>query len=129
MTPTEWPSISCLCCPHPNTTGIDNGTVDNYNASGSGTFNDYQYTGRIDYSVSQKMQLFGRYTHANFKLSGSPVFGTEIGGPGLGYLGLAGQSLINNYSVGERFQLHFEQQPADGLPVRILPLQSALHKV
>ena len=89
--------------PAPNTAGIDNGTVDNYNASGSGSFNDYQYTGRGDYTVNQKLQIFGRYTHAHFKLSGSPVFGTEIGGPGLGYLGLAGQSLIQNYSVASGF--------------------------
>ena len=89
--------------PAPNATGINNGTVDNYTASGSGSFNDYQYTGRVDYTANSKLQIFGRYTHANFKLSGAPVFGTEIGGPGLGYLGLAGQSLINNYSVASGF--------------------------
>ena len=89
--------------PAPNATGINNGTVDNYTASGSGSFNDYQYTTRIDYSATQKLQIFGRYSHANFKLSGSPVFGDQIGGPGLGYLGLAGQSLINNYSVAAGF--------------------------
>jgi hypothetical protein len=89
--------------PKPNAAGINNGTVDNYSASGSGSFNDYQYTGRVDYSASQKLQVFGRYTHAHFKLSGSPVFGDQIGGPGLGYLGLAGQSLIQNYSVATGF--------------------------
>jgi hypothetical protein len=89
--------------PAPNATGTNNGTVDNYTASGSGSFNDYQYTGRGDYSASQKLQIFGRYTHAHFKLSGSPVFGDQIGGPGLGYLGLAGQSVIQNYSVATGF--------------------------
>jgi outer membrane receptor protein involved in Fe transport len=89
--------------PPPNSTGTNNGTVDNYSANGSGSFNDYQYTTRIDYSANQKLQIFGRYSHAHFKLSGSPVFGTEIGGPGLGYLGLAGQSLIQNYSVASGF--------------------------
>jgi hypothetical protein len=89
--------------PAPNATGINNGTVDNYTANGSGSFNDYQYTGRVDYSVNQKLQIFGRYTHAHFKLSGSPVFGNQIGGPGLGYLGLAGQSLIQNYSLAAGF--------------------------
>jgi len=89
--------------PAPNATGIDNGTVDNYTASGSGSFNDYQYTGRVDYAMSQKMQIFGRYTHAHFLLSGQPIFGDQIGGPGLGYLGLAGQSLINNYSLATGF--------------------------
>ena len=115
--------------PAPNATGIDNGTVDNYTASGSGSFNDYQYTGRVDYSASQKLQIFGRYSHAHFKLSGSPIFGTQIGGPGLGYLGLAGQSADSKLQFGDGLQLHAEQPPADGLPVRILPIQSAFHEV
>jgi hypothetical protein len=89
--------------PAPNATGTNNGTVDNYSANGSGSFNDYQYTGRVDYTLNQKLQIFGRYTHAHFLLSGKPVFGDQIGGPGLGYLGLAGQSLINNYSVASGF--------------------------
>ena len=95
--------------PHPNAPGIDNGgpnglgTVDNYNASGSGSFNDYQYTGRGDYALNSKINIFGRYTHAHFKLSGAPVFGDLIGGPGLGPLGLAGQSIIENYSLATGF--------------------------
>src|SRR5712691_263566 len=89
--------------PNSNATGINNGTGQNYTANGSGSFNYYQYTGRVDFTASQKLQIFGRYTHAHFKLSGSPIFGTQIGGPGLGYLGLAGQSLIQNYSVATGF--------------------------
>jgi outer membrane receptor protein involved in Fe transport len=89
--------------PAPNAPGTNNGTVNNYSASGSGPFNDYQYTTRIDYSATTKLQLFGRYTHSHYKLSGNPVFGTSIGGPGLGPLGLAGQSVINNYSVAAGF--------------------------
>jgi outer membrane receptor protein involved in Fe transport len=89
--------------PAPNAPGIDNGTVDNYSASGSGSYNDYQYTGRVDYAFNQKLNIFGRYTHAHFKLSGAPVFGTAIGGPGLGPIGLAGQSLIQNYSLATGF--------------------------
>jgi outer membrane receptor protein involved in Fe transport len=89
--------------PAPNATGTNNGTVDNYSANGSGSFNDYQYTTRIDYAATQKLQIFGRYTHAHFKLSGAPVFGTQIGGPGLGYIGLAGQSIIQNYSLAAGF--------------------------
>ncbi|HKH97608.1 MAG TPA: TonB-dependent receptor [Candidatus Sulfotelmatobacter sp.] len=89
--------------PAPNATGTNNGTVNNYSGSGSGSFNDYQYTGRVDYAVNQKLNIFGRYTHAHFKLSGAPVFGTAIGGPGTGPLGLAGQSLIQNYSLATGF--------------------------
>src|SRR5207302_801259 len=88
--------------PQPNLPGDHNGTLNNYAASGSGTFNDYQYVIRGDYTANEKLQIFGRYTHSNFKLSGKPVFGA-IGGPGLGYLGLAGQSLINNYSLATGF--------------------------
>ena len=89
--------------PAPNATGTNNGTLHNYTANGSGSFNDYQYVARIDYTATQKLQIFGRYSHAHFQLTGAPVFGTEIGGPGLGYLGLAGNSQINNYSVAAGF--------------------------
>ncbi len=89
--------------PAPNATGTNNGTLNNYSASGSGPFNDYQYTTRVDYFAGSKLQVFGRYTHANYKISGKPVFGTAIGGPGLGSGGLAGQSLINNYSLASGF--------------------------
>jgi outer membrane receptor protein involved in Fe transport len=91
--------------PAPNAPGASgsNGTIDNYSANGSGSFNDYQYTARIDYAVNQKLNVFGRYTHAHFQLSGAPVFGEQIGGPGLGPIGLAGQSLIQNYSLATGF--------------------------
>jgi len=89
--------------PAPNATGTNGGTQNNYTAAGSGSFNDYQYTTREDWSVTQKLQVFGRYTHAHFSLSGSPVFGPTIGGPGLGYLGLAGSSNISNYSLATGF--------------------------
>src|SRR6266849_5275278 len=90
--------------PAPNTTGVNNGTVENYSKGGSGSFNDYKYTTREDYNASQKLQIFGRYTHAHFTLSGPPpMFGNVIGGPGLGYLGLAGSSQISNYSLATGF--------------------------
>ncbi len=89
--------------PHPNAAGSKNGTFDNYSANGSGSFNDYQYTGRADYAFNPKLNIFGRYSHAHFKLSGAPVFGDAIGGPGLGPIGLAGQSVIQNYSLATGF--------------------------
>jgi len=113
--------------PAPNLPGQNNGTLNNYSASGSGTFNDYQYVIRGDYTANEKLQIFGRYTHSNFKLSGKPVFGA-IGGPGLGYLGLAGQSLINNYSLATGFNYTLNHA-LDGLSVWLLPLQPALNKV
>jgi Carboxypeptidase regulatory-like domain/TonB dependent receptor len=99
--------LNLLPAPNAPGTNVDPvtgmGTVNNYSAGGSGSFNDYQYTTREDYNASQKLQIFGRYTHAHFSLSGSPMFGNTIGGPGLGYLGLAGQSNINNYSLATGF--------------------------
>lgn len=93
--------------PAPNIAGANNGTTNNYATSGSGTFNDYQYTMRFDYTATQKLQIFGRYTHAHFTLTGAPVFGDALGGPGLGYLGLAGNSNINNYSLASGFNYTF----------------------
>ena len=93
--------------PAPNITGNNGGTTENYAASGSGSFNDYQYTFRIDHNTTEKLQIFGRYSHAHFLLSGKPVFGDTIGGPGLGYIGLAGQSNINNYSLATGFNYTF----------------------
>ena len=91
--------------PAPNASGASgsNGTLDNYSANGSGSYNDYQYTGRVDYAVNQKLNVFGRYSHAHFTLTGAPVFGDAIGGPGLGPIGLAGNSTINNYSLATGF--------------------------
>jgi hypothetical protein len=43
--------------PAPNASGDHNGTTNNYTANGSGSFNDYQYVGRVDYTVSQKLPL------------------------------------------------------------------------
>ncbi len=89
--------------PAPNAPGTNNGTVDNYSASGSGSFNDYQYTGRIDYSVNQKLNVFGRYTHAHFsalRRSGvrNPDWRTGTRSDRLGR-----QSLIQNYSLAAGF--------------------------
>lgn len=89
--------------PQPNAPGDHGGTINNYAASGTGSFNDYQITTREDYSVTQKLSIFGRFSYSHFKLGGAPVFGPKIGGPGLGYLGLAGTSLTRNYSLATGF--------------------------
>ena len=45
--------------PDPNITGNANGNfADSYSTGG----NVNQYNGRIDYSLSQKQRIFGRYT-------------------------------------------------------------------
>src|SRR6202051_3436241 len=47
--------------PAPNVAGA--GIVNNYSASGSGIFNTNQADGRVDYQLSDKLHLFGRYTY------------------------------------------------------------------
>ena len=76
--------------PAPNATGTNNGTVDNYSANGSGSFNDYQYTGRVDYSVSRSCR-FSAATRT--PTSCSPVIRSsepKLADLDLGYLGSGG---------------------------------------
>ncbi|MBI3477448.1 MAG: TonB-dependent receptor [Acidobacteria bacterium] len=90
--------------PAPNTEG--NGAhnqQNNFTKGGSGSFNDNAFNTRWDYVATSKLQVFGRFSLANFKLGGVPVFGNQIGGPGLGYLNLAGQSEIKNRSLATGF--------------------------
>jgi len=88
--------------PKPNTGGTG-ALLKNFAASGSGAFNDYGFNTRIDYTASQKLAVFGRYSYANFKVSGSPFYDPKIGGPGTGPFGLSGQSLIHNQSLAAGF--------------------------
>lgn len=93
--------------PAPNVAGSSGGIFNNYFQGGSGSFNDYSINTRWDYTATQKLTVFGRFSLANFKLGGAPLFGTKIGGPGLGYLSLAGQSEIKNRSVATGFDYAF----------------------
>jgi outer membrane receptor protein involved in Fe transport len=88
--------------PKPNAGG-DGAILNNYTASGSGAFNDYGFNTRIDYTASQKLTVFGRYSYASFKVAGTPFYDKRIGGPGTGSFGLAGQSLIHNQSLAAGF--------------------------
>ena len=101
--PSGIPSNILSLLPAPNATGNANGVLNNFTANGSGKFNDYTFNNRWDYTASQKLSVFGRYTIANFNLSGAPVYGTKIGGSGFGTGGLAGQSEVKNRSVAAGF--------------------------
>jgi outer membrane receptor protein involved in Fe transport len=89
--------------PLPNTIGINGGTSDNFIASGFGPFDDNTFDTRIDYQASNTLHIFGRYSHAQFSLSGQPMFGAKIGGPGFGEGGFAGVANIHNRSVAAGF--------------------------
>ncbi|HUJ21774.1 MAG TPA: TonB-dependent receptor [Bryobacteraceae bacterium] len=79
----------------------------NFGAAGQ-AFNNYsttvpqindagQYDGRVDYNISDKHHLFGRYSLADFILKGPGGFGAEAGGPTP--LGFAGNSHARNQSL------------------------------
>ena len=82
--------------PLPNVAGA--GIVNNYSASGSGIFDTNQADGRVDYQLSQKLHLFGRYTYFGSNLSGAPFFGAA-GGSGFGSGGFAGTDTARDQSV------------------------------
>jgi hypothetical protein len=83
--------------PMPNT---NPGSIfNNYIGSGSEHFDSDQVDGRVDYSYSEKIHFFGRYTLADFTLSAPGAYGTEAGGPGLNGIFFAGSSIDRNQSL------------------------------
>lgn len=78
------------------------GVVNNYLAGGSGPFKQDSFDTRIDYTASQSLNVFGRFSLDYFKLSGKGVLGA-LGGPGTGLLGLSGSSVTHNYSLASGF--------------------------
>jgi len=84
--------------PAPNAAGQSNGTVNNYVASGSGTYNADQADVRLDQQVSEKAHAFGRYDYSLYRLFGPPVFGAA-GGNGFGLGNTTGFDTTQNQSV------------------------------
>lgn len=83
--------------PGPNVSGA--GIIQNFIASGSAKFNDDDFNIRVDHSASEKLNLFGRFSFADFRQHALGVFGAVAGGPGLSPDGFAGQSLARNQSI------------------------------
>ncbi|HXU40166.1 MAG TPA: TonB-dependent receptor [Blastocatellia bacterium] len=86
--------------PSPNAPGSDNGTRNNYVASGSELFNNDTFDIRIDNRLSDKLNIFGRYSFANFDRNGPPSFGA---GGGQELVSLGGSSKVRNHSVAIGF--------------------------
>ncbi|ABF39921.1 Cna B-type protein [Candidatus Koribacter versatilis Ellin345] len=85
--------------PAPNSSGIDGkGVLNNFVGGGSGPFNQNSFDTRIDYNMTDRTQLFGRFSLDYFNLSGAPAF-TQLGSAGFGLNGLAGSSITHNYSL------------------------------
>jgi len=72
--------------------------LNNFVGSGSGPFSQNGFDTRIDYTASQSVNVFGRFSLNYYSLSGQGVFG-ELQGPGNGLLGLSGSSVTHNYSL------------------------------
>jgi len=83
--------------PSPNT-GSTGQILNNYSASGAGTFSTDQPDIRIDDQTTEHLHLFGRYTYFGGSLSGDPYFG-QAGGAGFGSGGFAGSDDFHYHSV------------------------------
>lgn len=82
--------------PLPNVPGRENGTIDNYVASGSETFDANAFNARVDGRLSPGLNMFGRYSLGDFLRDGPQVFG-EGGGDEL--VSLGGVSDARNQSL------------------------------
>src|SRR5207253_10315068 len=86
--------------PLPNRAGDSNGTLNNYVASGSETFNDNTFDVRVDNRVNDRMNVFGRYSVASFDRNGPTAFGQ---GGGQELVSLGGVSQVKNQSLALGF--------------------------
>ena len=86
--------------PTPNRPGTENGTRDNYVASGSERFDNDTFDIRVDGRLSPVLNAFGRYSFADFTRSGPTAFGQ---GGGLELVTLGGDSKVRNQSIAAGF--------------------------
>ena len=84
--------------PSPNNTNL----LNNYIKGGAGPFKQNSFDTRIDYSASQSLNVFGRFSLDYFNLSGQGGLGA-LGGAGFGPGGLAGSSNVHNISLATGF--------------------------
>jgi outer membrane receptor protein involved in Fe transport len=82
--------------PLPNAAGRDNGTRDNYVASGSEAFDENSFNVRVDGRINNNMNTFGRYSFGKFFRDGPTAFGQ---GGGQELVSLGGQSKAKNQSI------------------------------
>jgi hypothetical protein len=84
----------------------------NFIASGSGPFNQNSFDTRVDYTASESINMFGRFSLDYFSLSGKGSLPSvnglpALGGIGFGPGGLAGTSTVHNYSLATGFTKTF----------------------
>jgi outer membrane receptor protein involved in Fe transport len=80
------------------------GTVNNFTASGSELFDNDTFDVRIDDRATGSLNIFGRYSFANFKRNGPTVFGQ---GGGRELVTLGGSSKVRNQSLALGFDKTF----------------------
>ncbi len=72
--------------PLPNQPGTENGTLNNFVASGSEVFDNDTFDLRVDGRISDRLNAFGRYSFGDFRRNGPTAFG-QGGGAALVTLG------------------------------------------
>jgi hypothetical protein len=92
--------------PLPNTAGTDNGTRNNFVASGSEIFDNDTFDVRIDNRLTDKLNVFGRYSFADYSRIGPQAFGA---GGGQQLVSLGGTSKVRNHSVALGFDYTLSQ--------------------
>jgi len=86
--------------PLPNRPGSANGTRDNFVASGSEVFDNDTFDTRVDGRINSRLNMFARYSFANYKRDGPPAFGA---GGGQELVTLGGTSKVRNQSLATGF--------------------------
>ncbi len=99
----EWLNFIKLMQPYSDASigpvaGTTTGTLNNYVGNGSGPFNNNQWDERVDYTFSDKIHLFERFSRFTSSLDGPQMFGA-LGGPGLGFNNYGGISKGANDSL------------------------------
>ena len=95
--------------PHPTSSAIcatSTACLNNFIGAGAGPYDQNSFDTRVDYAASQSVSVFGRFSYNHFSLSGTPSLGA-VGGVGFGPGGLAGSSIVHNYSVAAGFTKTF----------------------
>ena len=106
--------------PAPNAAGRDNGTRDNYVASGIESFDGDTFDVRIDGKTTDNLNMFGRYSFAQFERNGPTAFG-ERRRPGTCFPGrrLEGAKSEPRLWIG----LHMDFDSGHGFPFWLLQVQ------
>jgi len=86
--------------PLPNQPGTENGTLNNFVASGSETFDNDTFNLRVDGRISDRLNAFGRYSFGDFRRNGPTAFGQ---GGGHELVSLGGDSKVRNQSLATGF--------------------------